>query len=294
MSTNRFVSIDVETANSWFGSICQIGMVEFADGQIVNEWESLVDPEEDFFEFNTCIHGITPDMVAGQPPFQSVLETVRSLASDSLITSYGHFDRSAFSQACATRKLPPIGNHWLNIQPAVRRAWPDRYATGGYRLNAVCKHLSISLSRHHNALDDARAAGLVLLRACEVTGISPTDWVARNRQPIQIATASVVNTSGPLSGENIVFTGAMQMARQKAQDLAAAMGCLPSNGVTKKTTILVVGDQDLSRLAGKEKSSKQLKAEELIKAGHEIRIIGESDFLAMVTIDEADRQISAK
>ncbi|WP_063914675.1 exonuclease domain-containing protein [Pseudomonas sp. p21] len=293
MSTNRFISIDVETANSWFGSICQVGVVEFVDGQIVNEWESLVDPEDDFFEFNTRIHGITAVMVAGQPTFQAVLETVRMLASDSLITSYGHFDRAAFSQACDTRKLPPMANDWLNIQSAVRRAWPDRYATGGYRLNAVCKHLGIPLARHHNALDDARAAGIVLLRACEASGIHPQDWLARNRQPIQIAAASVVNASGPLAGEGIVFTGAMQMARQKAQDLAAAMGCEPSNGVTKKTTILVVGDQDLSRLAGKQKSSKHLKAEELIKVGQEIRIISESDFLAMVSIDEADRQPAA-
>ncbi|MEF9900752.1 MAG: exonuclease domain-containing protein [Pseudomonas sp.] len=290
MSSNRFVSIDVETANSWFGSICQIGVVEFVDGQITNEWDSLVDPEDDFFEFNTRIHGITSGMIAGQPPFQTVLETVRSLAADNLIASYGHFDRSAFSQACDTRNLVPMSNHWLNIQPAVRRAWPDRYATGGYRLNAVCKYLGIPLARHHNAIEDARAAGLVLLRACEETGISPAGWIARNRQPINTATAMVVNAAGPLSDESIVFTGAMQMPRQKAQDLAAAMGCSPSNGVTKKTTILVVGDQDLTRLAGKEKSSKHLKAEELIKAGHEIRIIGESDFLAMVTLDKADRQ----
>ncbi len=293
MSTNRFISIDVETANSWFGSICQVGVVEFFDGQIVNEWESLVDPEDDFFEFNTRIHGITAGMVAGQPNFQAVLETVRTLASDSLITSYGHFDRSAFSQACDTRKLPPMANQWLNIQPTVRRAWPDRYAPGGYRLNAVCEHLGIPLARHHNALDDARAAGFILLRACEDIGILPQDWLARNRQPIQAAVASDVNASGPLSGENIVFTGAMQMSRQKAQDLAASVGCEPSNGVTKKTTILVVGDQDLSRLAGKQKSSKHLKAEELIKVGQEIRIIGESDFLAMVSIDEADRQLFA-
>ncbi|WP_178085215.1 MULTISPECIES: hypothetical protein [unclassified Pseudomonas] len=39
----------------------------FADAQIVNEWEGLVDPEDDFFDFNTQIHGITADMVAGQP-----------------------------------------------------------------------------------------------------------------------------------------------------------------------------------------------------------------------------------
>jgi DNA polymerase-3 subunit epsilon len=44
----------------------------------------------------------------------------------------------------------------------------------------------------------------------------------------------------------------------------------------------VVGDQDISRLGGKDKSSKHVKAEELIAKGQKIRILGESDFLAML------------
>lgn len=289
MSGNRFISIDVETANSWFGSICQVGVVEFVDGQIANEWETLVDPEDHFHAINTRLHGITAAMVIGQPTFQAVLEIIRPLASDGLITSYGHFDRSAFSQACRLRKLTPITNPWLNIHPVVRRAWPDKYAESGWGLKAVCKHLGISLSRHHNALEDARAAGQVLISACEATGISPSDWLTRNKLPIQRPPTSDINTAGPLAAESMVFTGAMHMGRSQAEQLAMALGCTCSSTVTRKTTILVVGDQDLSRLGGKEKSSKHLKAEDLIEAGQEIRVVGETDFMAMVAVDQADR-----
>jgi DNA polymerase-3 subunit epsilon len=52
--------------------------------------------------------------------------------------------------------------------------------------------------------------------------------------------------------------------------------------VTKKTTILVVGDQDVARLAGHEKSSKHRKAEQLVAEGQQIRIIRESDFKTLV------------
>lgn len=290
MNNNRFISIDVETANSWFGSICQIGAVEFVDGQVVNEWESLIDPEDEFLDFNISIHEITPDMVAGKPLFDTALEQIKLLAGDSLVTSYGHFDRSAFSQACDVRGLPRMTNHWLNIHPVVKRAWPKKYAEGGYKLSSVCKYLGIPLPRHHNAIDDARAAGQVLLKACESTDISPYDWLARNKRPILIADAPTVNTDGPLTGESIVFTGAMQMPRQHALSLAASIGCTLSNGVTKKTTILVVGDQDLTKLGGKEKSSKHLKAEELISAGQNIRVIGETDFMAMVALVDEDNR----
>jgi DNA polymerase-3 subunit epsilon len=51
------------------------------------------------------------------------------------------------------------------------------------------------------------------------------------------------------------------------------------NAVTGKTTVLVVGQQDLARLGGYEKSSKQRKAEEPISGGAAITILGEDDFM---------------
>lgn len=48
------------------------------------------------------------------------------------------------------------------------------------------------------------------------------------------------------------------------------------------TAILVVGDQDLERMAGKVKSSKHLKAEMVAAKGLPIRFLAESDFLALL------------
>jgi len=52
----------------------------------------------------------------------------------------------------------------------------------------------------------------------------------------------------------------------------------------------VVGDQDLRRLVGHEKSSKHTKAEQLIANGQHIRILGESDFMRIVSpVDTRNR-----
>jgi len=72
--------------------------------------------------------------------------------------------------------------------------------------------------------------------------------------------------------------------RREAADAAAAAGCCVDDGVTKHTTMLVVGDQDLRRLAGHEKSSKHTKAELLISKGQSIRILGEGDFMRIATV----------
>lgn len=53
----EFIAIDVETANADMASICQIGIAKYKDGELVDEWSSLIDPE-DYFDFiNIDIHG---------------------------------------------------------------------------------------------------------------------------------------------------------------------------------------------------------------------------------------------
>lgn len=52
----------------------------------------------------------------------------------------------------------------------------------------------------------------------------------------------------------IVLTGALAMPCREAADLAAAIGCEVAGGVTKQTTMLVVGDTDTQKLADRAKS----------------------------------------
>ena len=85
----------------------------------------------------------------------------------------------------------------------------------------------------------------------------------------------------------MVFTGALGMSRNEAAELAARVGMSVKPGVTKETTHLVVGDQDLTVLAGHTKSSKHRKAEDMQSAGHPIRIIGESAFKSLVAKSKA-------
>jgi DNA polymerase-3 subunit epsilon len=135
--------------------------------------------------------------------------------------------------------------------------------------------------RHHNALEDAKAAAHILIAAFNETGLDADGWLHRIRQPInpgRTAIAREANPEGVLNGEVLVFTGSLEMPRHEAAGLAASIGCTVATGVTKKTTILVVGDQDVKKLVGNQKSSKHRKAEELIGKGVAIRILREGDF----------------
>lgn len=88
--------------------------------------------------------------------------------------------------------------------------------------------------------------------------------------------------SGAFAGETLVFTGKLEIPRNEASGMAVRAGGTVGSSVNKKTTLLVVGDEDLKKLAGHDKSSKHRRAEELQAAGQAIRIIGETEFLALV------------
>ena len=280
----RFAAIDVETANADLSSICQVGVAIFEDGAQTNSWSSLVDPEDEFDGFNVSIHGIDENTVKGAPKWPLIAAQLRVLFGDSVVACHTPFDRGATTQACDKYQLEQFDCRWLDTARVVRRAWPENFATTGYGLRNVAKFLGIEF-KHHDALEDARAAGEVLCRAIAHAGLTVDDWCVRVQRPIDPSSQSITrdgNADGPLFGSVAVFTGSLLIPRRDAADLAARAGCDVGGTVTRKTTLLIVGDQDISKLAGKSKSSKHIKAEELIRQGCPIRILRETDFQSIV------------
>jgi DNA polymerase-3 subunit epsilon len=128
-----------------------------------------------------------------------------------------------------------------------------------------------------------------------ITGLTLSDWIVRVRAPVDPSvtgrpSARDGDPTGPLFGEVMVFTGALQIPRREAADLAASVGCRVSESVTAGTTMLVVGDQDIVKLAGHDKSSKHRKAEALMAKGQNIRILGESDFKRLVGFERQEAE----
>lgn len=282
-----FVAIDVETANADLASICQVGLASVQSGKVVDQWSTLIDPEDFFDPINIEIHGIDESRVRGAPTFADVYSELQSRTADTVIVSHTGFDRVALTSAVEKYGLPVGAQVWLDSARVARRAWPDKYSARGYGLANVAADLGINF-KHHDAGEDARAAAEIVLRACEAAALDIEAWIARVQRPIFPESATPIrregNPEGPLYGECLAFTGALEIPRREAADLAATAGCNVESGVTKKTTLLVVGDQDVTKLAGHNKSSKHRKAETLIEKGQPIRILRETDFKKLVSL----------
>jgi DNA polymerase-3 subunit epsilon len=278
-----FIAVDVETANPDLASICQVGLVAFQDGAVGGSWQSLVNPEDFFDGMNVSIHGIDEESVKGAPTFPQVRDLIAGRLTGKIVVSHTSFDRVALARVAEKYSLEQVECIWLDTARVVRRAWPE-FSQRGYGLGNLADKLGIEFV-HHNAQEDARAAGEILVHAIKMTGSTVQDWLTRVRRPIYLGqSSSVANPEGPLFGEVIVFTGALTIPRGEAAELAAANGCQVTASVSKATTLLIVGDQDIRKLAGHEKSSKHRKVEEMIAAGQHIRILGESDFRRLIDL----------
>lgn len=214
-----FFAIDVETANSAMHTICQIGLVEFRDGLEVSARSWLINPRTHFDDYNVRVHGITPERVMGSPHFGEVVDQLADLTHGAVLVCHTHFDRAALAQACSFIQREALACRWLDSALVVRRTW-EEFAAKGYGLANVAQYLGISF-QHHDALEDARTAGLILLKAIEQSGHPLEEWCS------MVGQKGLVDSRMPFqrgSKERATSPGPLARLRRDAVGMASALG----------------------------------------------------------------------
>ena len=278
----RFIALDVETACSDAASICQIGLACVQHDNQIQTFSMLINPAMRFDRFNIQLHGIGPEHVADAHLFPAALTLLLPLLSAHHIVQHSNFDKQAINAACQHCGITPPDLRWSDSVTIARRAWPELKGNGGHGLANLKRVLGLQF-HHHDAGEDARAAAMVVLRA-ETQISTPFERlilpVAKPRYPASHTRTG--DPTGPLAGATVVFTGNLSLSRETAANLAARAGMDVKANITKRTTHVVIGEQDLGVLAGHTKSSKQRKAEEMAASGHPIAVMGERDFKALL------------
>ena len=262
------VVVDVETACSRVSSICQVGIVGFKDGVEIFEYETLVDPLDRFSSFNTRIHRISGDHVLGAPTFGDIHAAIDGHLAGRITVAHSFFDKGALGAACAIHERRVIETTWLDSVRVARRAWPELYS---HRLNVLTKFLGVR-HKHHDALSDVRAAGMVIVRAIEHTGIGLAGWLSPGsgrRGP-----APKAAETGPLKGERVAILGAERTGPLALCLAAAGARIMSSVGTT--TTKLVISDKPpFGRFVTANVDYR--RAEELRRDGAMIEIVSEDE-----------------
>lgn len=288
-----FIALDLETADRRNTAPCSIGLVLVQNGAVCKERRILIDPETEFSPYAVAVHGITPEEVAGCPTFPDVWPEIHTLFQRFPVVAHNAaFDLSVIRKAAARYGLPfepPTVFCTMNIARI-------NYTLPAYSLDAVCHTFGIDPGRHHDALCDARACAMLMLRYLE-SGCTVVPGMASRhggnepyRKPHKkspraadlVPRCDVCDTANPLYGCRIVFTGELSMERSEAMQIAVDCGAIVRSSVSNATDILVVGEQELAAVGESGLSTKERKAAELNAAGTaHILIINERTFLSM-------------
>lgn len=305
----RIAAIDFETANSNRDSICSVGLVTYNNGEVTQEIYSLIKPIDAYFDsYNTFIHGITYEDVKNAPRFDQKWDELFSALEDHVLIAHN----AVFDISCLRHTLEASDISFPHLKYNCTRNIAKKYWPGlpSYRLYHVANaHLGLEF-KHHNALEDAKAAGFIFHKVVSNLGVSTHDELVeslnlvngelftggykparinkKNKVPGSdfkelLAQSDDFDISHQFFGANVAFTGTLQsMTRKEAAQMVINLGGSFEKGITKKTNYLVMGDQDFSRFTDGYKSSKLIKAENHIKNGQNLEIIPEKDFVELI------------
>lgn len=175
MKTGKYVVLDVEKANNDHASVCQIGLIVLENGVASGEFLSFVNPQSDFLEFHTRIHGIHAHHVQDAPTMAQLKGQLSEYLRDATVCSYGTSDKHALACFFDTSSMS-----WLDISTVVRHSLPE-FKKGGHKLVKVAEYLGIPFNPNeaHNALADAKVASEVLLRCLDRNPVNIERFVSK-------------------------------------------------------------------------------------------------------------------
>ena len=158
---SRFVVFDVETPNRYNNRMSAIGIAVVEDGMIVNEYYSLVDPEQPFDYFNTRLTGISEETVMGAPTFPELWARIEPLFSSGLLVAHNAvFDMGVLKKCLRDYRIDwkPYARYVCTVQMG-RRLLPGVR----HNLQMLSDYYGIALN-HHQASSDSHACAEILLR----------------------------------------------------------------------------------------------------------------------------------
>jgi DNA polymerase-3 subunit epsilon len=148
---NRFAVVDTETTG--FGKtdrILEIGIVLVDGNEIVQEWETLINPERDIS--NSNIHGITSELVSLAPTFSEVIDEISGFLDGRIFVAHNvAFDTKMLNfEFTKGNKEIDFGIPFCTLQATKMK------------LEKACDEYGVKNLGAHRALTDARATALIL------------------------------------------------------------------------------------------------------------------------------------
>jgi DNA polymerase-3 subunit epsilon len=166
LSELTYTVFDTETTGlepSNGDEIIQIGATRIVNNRLLRQevFNQIVDPERPLRPEGIPIHGITEDMVRGQPNIDGVLPAFRDFCEDTVLIAHNAAFDMRFLQLKEERTGIRFTQPVLDTLLLSAVVHPNQES---HKLDAILERLGIVIDKRHNALEDALATAEVFLK----------------------------------------------------------------------------------------------------------------------------------
>lgn len=195
----KFAIIDIETTGGLArrDKITEIGIIVFQNGEVIDQYTTLLNPERSIPPEITRITGITNEMVECAPKFYEIAKEVILKTQDCIFVAHNvHFDygfiKEEFHQLGFSFSLKKLCT--LQLSRKIFKGLPS------YSLGSLIAHFSIEVDARHRAMDDCKATLALFKEILHAQGNSISElsrlipkFIKDQKLPAQLAEDTLVN-----------------------------------------------------------------------------------------------------
>lgn len=143
--------------------IVSIGAIRVVNGRLLRQetFEQLVDPRRSIPAASRAVHGITEEMVRGQPPIEDVLPALRAFVGDTALVGHDIAFDLQFLERTESRAGVRFTQPVLDTLLLSALVHPEH---DEHSLEAIAGRLGVSVLGRHTALGDAIVTGEIFVR----------------------------------------------------------------------------------------------------------------------------------
>ena len=154
------IVLDTETTGLDYTreKLVEFAAVRLENGKIVDEYQTLINPEQHIRKSSIAIHGITQDMVADAPTEAEALPKILEFIGDYPIVAHNAiFDYSFLNEAKLRVMGTSLENPRIDTQAMFKEIAPELESHG---LEALTNRFNVELNNHHRAMADTMGLAL--------------------------------------------------------------------------------------------------------------------------------------